>query len=75
MEKARTASPEHLLVIEKELEVLELATGVRDLIGVTVESLAVFMLRTGLIVGKHADTILHRKNLVVNTTVIAILVA
>ena len=75
MKSIRAIEPAHLLVIEEELEVLELATGVRDLVGVAVESLAVLMLWTSLIVGKHANTILHGENLVVYTTVVAILVA
>ena len=44
MKSIRAIEPAHLLVIEEELEVLELATGVRDLVGVAVESLAVLML-------------------------------
>ena len=64
-----------LLVGKKELEVLELATGVRDLIGVAVEALSVLVLAAGLVVGKHADAVLHSEDLVVNATVVTILVA
>ena len=67
--------PVDLLVGKKELEVLELATSVGDLIGVTVEALSVLVLAAGLVIGKHADTVLHCEDLVVNATVVTILVA
>ena len=65
----------HLLVIEEELEVLELAASVGDLIGVAVESLTVLVLRASLVVREHANAILHSENLVVNTAIVTILVA
>ena len=65
----------HLLVVEKELEVFELAAGVGNFIGVPVKPLAVLVLRTGLIVGKHAYTVFHGENFVVDAAVVAILIA
>ena len=65
----------HLLVVKEELEVLELSASVRDLVRVAVESLTVLVLRTSLIVGEHANTVLHGENFVVDTAIVAILVA
>ena len=67
-------SPNHLLVGKEELEVLKLAASVRNLVRVTVKSLAVLVLRAGLVVSKHADTVLHSENLVVHTAVVTVLV-
>ena len=65
----------HLLVREEELEVLELAACVRDLIGVSVKTLAVLVLAPGFVVSEHAQAVLHGEDLVVDTTVVPVLVA
>ena len=65
----------YLLVREEELEVLELATGIGDLVSVTVESLAVLVLAAGLVVGQHAQTVLHGEDLVIDATIVPVLVA
>ena len=65
----------HLLVVEEELEVLELSASVRDLVRVAVKSLTVLVLRTSLVVSEHTHTVLHGENLVVDTAIVAILVA
>ena len=48
---------------------------VRNFIGVMVETLAVLVLATSLVVGEHTQTVLHGEDLVVNTTVVSVLVA
>ena len=65
----------HLLVVKEELEVLELSASVRDLVRVAVKSLTVLVLRTSLVVSEHTHTVLHGENLVVDTAIVAILVA
>jgi hypothetical protein len=64
-----------LLVREEELEVLKLAAGVLDLISVAVESVTVLVLSAGLVVSEHAHAVLHGENFVIDTTVVAVLVA
>lgn len=65
----------HLLVGEEELEVLELAARVADLVGSTVETLTAFVVATGLVVLQHADAVLHSVDLVRDTAVISVLVS
>ena len=52
-----------------------MAAGVGNLIGVPVQSLAILVLRTGLIVGKHAYTVFHGEDFIVDAAVVAILIA
>ena len=64
----------NLLVREEEFEILKLAAGIRDFVGITVESLAVLMLGTSLVVSEHTDSVLHSKNLVIDTSIISVLI-
>jgi len=65
----------HLLVREEELEIFELSARVRDLVCVAVQSFAALVLTPGLVVGEHAQTVLHRENLVVHAPVVSVLVS
>ena len=64
-----------LLVREQELEVFKLFAGIRDLICTSVHPFSVLMLTTCLVVRKHTVAVFHCKDLVVNSTVVAVLVS
>jgi hypothetical protein len=51
-----------------------LAAGIRDVLCVVVEPLAVLVLGAGLVVGKHASAVFHRENFIVDASVVAVLV-
>lgn len=60
---------------KQEFEVVELLARVGDLVTSTVEASSVFVLRAGLVVTKHAVSVLHGENFVINTSVVSVLVA
>jgi hypothetical protein len=63
------------LLLKQILEIIELLAGISDFIGGSVEAVAVFVFGSGLIVAKHAVAVFHRKNFVIDSAVVTVLVA
>ena len=63
------------LLAEVVLELLQLTTSVLNIVDGTVQLKSVIVLAPGLVVAEHAVAVFHRKNFIVDATVVTVLVA